>query len=231
MTEAEFLAAQRLRSRKYAAANREKLNAHAREYRAANPSVVRATLKKSRENHREKRLEYGAAYRAAHTEERRAKAKAKRQESNVEKRAADRIYRIAHPEQFRKSKQKYRSANGVKERERKREYNLRNKGRIADAHRAYVQANRGRIIAIAQRRHAAKMSACPSWANHDTIREFYDESERLSRETGVRYEVDHVIPLQNPRVCGLHCEINLQILTREENRAKWNRLPGDSSAW
>lgn len=37
------------------------------------------------------------------------------------------------------------------------------------------------------------------------------------------HEVDHIIPLNHPLVCGLHCVANLQYLTVEANREKSNK--------
>jgi hypothetical protein len=34
--------------------------------------------------------------------------------------------------------------------------------------------------------------------------------------------VDHIVPLVHPRVCGLHCEHNLAVITETENLAKSN---------
>ena len=58
----------------------------------------------------------------------------------------------------------------------------------------------------------------PKWANLDVISEIYKQS----REEGLT--VDHIVPLNNKRVCGLHCEHNLQLLTAEENRRKGNKF-------
>jgi hypothetical protein len=47
---------------------------------------------------------------------------------------------------------------------------------------------------------------------------------RLREEvTGQKWEVDHIVPLQSPLVCGLHNEFNLRVITRFENRSKNNR--------
>jgi hypothetical protein len=62
----------------------------------------------------------------------------------------------------------------------------------------------------------------PPWANKKAIREIYFEARRLTASTGIKYEVDHIIPSNHPLVCGLHVENNLQIITEFENIAKSN---------
>lgn len=56
----------------------------------------------------------------------------------------------------------------------------------------------------------------PKWANREKILEIYKEAYEQ------RLEVDHIIPLNNDLVCGLHVEGNLQIITSEENLRKGN---------
>lgn len=69
-------------------------------------------------------------------------------------------------------------------------------------------------------------SATPAWLtpqDWDAMNAVYEQARKLTRETGVRHEVDHIYPLNGKTVCGLHVPSNLQILTQAENVAKSNR--------
>lgn len=77
------------------------------------------------------------------------------------------------------------------------------------------------------KRRAAKLKATPRWADRKEIAKVYAEAVERTRETGVRMEVDHIVPLRGENVCGLHVANNLQVLTRTENSKKGNRFSGD----
>lgn len=74
------------------------------------------------------------------------------------------------------------------------------------------------------KRQAAKLRAIPVWADMEKIEAIYNEARRLTELTGIPHHVDHIVPLQSPWVCGLHCEANLQILPYYENQSKSNRV-------
>jgi len=67
-------------------------------------------------------------------------------------------------------------------------------------------------------------SASVVWADKEKIKSIYKQAVEISESTGVRHEVDHIIPITNKLVCGLHNEFNLQILSISENRAKYNKF-------
>lgn len=75
-----------------------------------------------------------------------------------------------------------------------------------------------------RQREILKLTAMPQWADKVKIQAIYEEAKRLTRETGIRHEVDHIYPLRGKTSCGLHVEYNLRIITGAENRKKFNHL-------
>jgi hypothetical protein len=71
---------------------------------------------------------------------------------------------------------------------------------------------------------ADKLQATPTWANLEKIKAFYTTASALGMYTGEWHHVDHIVPLRNPLVCGLHNEFNLQVITATENMKKNNNF-------
>lgn len=90
--------------------------------------------------------------------------------------------------------------------------------------KAYRERNPGKCGALYAAKRARKVNAEVEWADKAKIQEIYLEAKRLTNETGIAHHVDHIIPLRNKRVCGLHVESNLQILTAAENLKKYNKF-------
>ena len=65
-----------------------------------------------------------------------------------------------------------------------------------------------------------RMRARPKWAIPKQIEAYYRKAREKTLKTGIKYSVDHIIPLIGRNVCGLHCEENLQIITLEKNLKK-----------
>ena len=133
-----------------------------------------------------------------------------------------------------------------------REYNKSEAGQ--QAKRKYYEANKENVIARAQARpdedkrrykktHKVNnpdmykemtslrrrrfRDATPKWLTENQkmeIRFKYRLAIALSRATGERHAVDHIIPLHGESVCGLHVPWNLQVLTQKDNLVKYNRL-------
>lgn len=91
----------------------------------------------------------------------------------------------------------------------------------------WARKNKDRCNAKTNARRAARQNAQPPWLTADQraqIEGFYNTASRRSDEDGIPYEVDHIVPLKNSVVCGLHVPWNLQVITAFENRSKGNKL-------
>ena len=91
-----------------------------------------------------------------------------------------------------------------------------------EALRKYQQEDKAARTARQAKRRACKIQATPKWANLSKIEGLYKLAQYLTEEHGRQIHVDHIVPLQNPLVCGLHVEDNLQLLFAEDNISKSN---------
>ena len=76
--------------------------------------------------------------------------------------------------------------------------------------------------ALQAARYAGTLRATPRWANKEAIDAIYRMAVEVTKETGIKHTVDHVVPLKSKLVCGLHWEGNLRVITRSENSSKGN---------
>lgn len=84
--------------------------------------------------------------------------------------------------------------------------------------------NLGKFRYYYAKRRAAELNATLNIEDDKVkIELIYKQATFLSNHI-IKYEVDHIVPLQGKTVCGLHVSWNLQILTIEENRRKGNKL-------
>ena len=67
-----------------------------------------------------------------------------------------------------------------------------------------------------------RILATPPWADMRAIKAVYIRAAELTHETGVAWTVGHIIPLNHPRVCGLHVHWNLEPEPASLNFSKGN---------
>jgi hypothetical protein len=103
--------------------------------------------------------------------------------------------------------------------------------RTLEYQRRYINGNRSRVNAHNAVRKLWRRKLCvPPWADLQAIMAIYLEAERLTKQTGVPHEVDHIIPLKHPLVCGLHVASNLRVITEAENVRKRNSFAPEQFA-
>lgn len=91
----------------------------------------------------------------------------------------------------------------------------------------YRENNRGKHNASRALRKLDIIKRTPKWLSKsqlDEIKQFYIDAEYLSRYTGVKFHVDHIVPIKGDNVSGLHVPWNLQLLTAKENMSKNNKF-------
>lgn len=168
----------------------------------------------------EKKRAYNAAWKKAN----RGRINAKRYEQ-----------RAANREAYLAERRAYYAAN--KDRINSQEIARRSKGREhlnsqaagyraadPDKFRARTNAYRAKNPGWTMKRLTKQMGATPPWVNADELKCFYHTAKRVSKCLGIPHQVDHVVPLQSPNVCGLHAAGNLAILPKRLNIRKGNRV-------
>ena len=103
-----------------------------------------------------------------------------------------------------------------------------------DYSKEYLAKNKPKYAAARAKRRAAQLRATPNWLtqDHKTFIEIqYMMAQILEKDTGLQYHVDHIHPLQNDFICGLHVPWNMRVITAHENIIKGNRLTEASAAY
>lgn len=69
--------------------------------------------------------------------------------------------------------------------------------------------------------YARLVEATPPWTDLDRVWDVFLTAAILRRE-GRSVQTDHIVPVNHPYVCGLHCPDNLQNIDADENQRKSN---------
>lgn len=136
-------------------------------------------------------------------------------------------YDVSHKEEKGEWTVNYRLANKKETKARESATRFRNRKQRAKYNSTWRKDNPGKVNAYAAKRRAADLLATPKWLIKEQYRQIeaiYIEAARLTKETGIPHEVDHIVPIQGENVSGLHVPWNLQILTEKENRSKGNKI-------
>ena len=103
-------------------------------------------------------------------------------------------------------------------------------GRVIHVLAKKVHGNRVCVVQRCEQdlRVLSDMRTKPEWRKMPwlapAIDAIYVERDRITKETGIPHEVDHIHPVQSKLLCGLTVPWNLQIISATANRRKGNKL-------
>ena len=118
--------------------------------------------------------------------------------------------------------------------EKRKNHYLTNYEEVRECNRkavsSYQKRNPDKNTAKTANYNSKKKGSMPSWLSADDvsrIKSIYKMCRAISKKTNVQHHVDHIVPLNGKECSGLHVPWNLQILPRDENLRKSNRLIED----
>lgn len=142
----------------------------------------------------------------------------------------DNWYQNNADEQREKGKEyHYKNYEKVKEYRIKKahEWQVNNRERYRESQKRCYEKNKLNKFAYQALARAARRNAVPKWVDVELkklIQDFYIDARLKTRDSGIKHEVDHIVPLVNNEVCGLHVPWNLRVVTQFENRSKQNKF-------
>lgn len=95
-----------------------------------------------------------------------------------------------------------------------------------------LQTNPAYFACKESRRRNEKQLRTPKWLSDDDwwmIEQAYELAMIRSKLTGIKWHVDHIIPLKGKKVSGFHVPSNLQVIPATDNIRKSNKY--DPSQW
>lgn len=124
-------------------------------------------------------------------------------------------------------KRRYYAANRINSAEYSRDYYQRNRPKLIEYSKGWRSSNTEKTRAQTAKRRAARRERIPPWfgeLDQFVLEEAYDLAIQRQELTGIEWHVDHMVPLQAKKACGLHCAGNIQVIPAVMNLSKSNKM-------
>ena len=182
-----------------------------KKYYQKNKDRILARNKKYRKTYKKQKTEIDKEYYRKNKKKILAYRKRWREENKERIKIQRKEYRNNHKEEKKIYDIQYRGLNQDKLNE-----GAKVRGKI------WRDNNKDKLAAKQAIRRVLILDRTSSDADLEKIKEYYLLAERLTESIGIKYVVDHIIPLSKG---GLHHQNNLQVITAKENGEKFNKYP------
>ena len=132
---------------------------------------------------------------------------------------------VLNPDKKASIKKEYRNRNKESIFAQDKKYRALNKDKLFFSSKIWNVNNKDKCCLYATQSKLKRLSRVPKWLSKDDrklIQSMYDRAKELTKLTGVKHHVDHIVPLRGKTVSGLHVPSNLQILQADVNMRKSN---------
>ena len=131
-------------------------------------------------------------------------------------------FREANPEKCRQHVRNWIRNNPERQKAANKNWSERNRDKCNAIKRAWNKRNPDKCNARSSEYRARKLNATPLWADRVENDYVYHAAQVIKEVYGTTWHVDHIVPLQHDKVCGLHVANNLQLLSPTDNCRKSN---------
>lgn len=152
------------------------------------------------------------------------------QENKEAVKERNRKWREENKEADKERKRKRYQENKEAEKERSSKYRKENAEARKETMRNWQRKNLDKCRALTAKRKASKLQRTPYWLTEDEhwlIKEAYTLAKLREKATGIKWHVDHLVPLRGEIVSGLHVPWNFQVIPEAVNISKHNKWNWD----
>ena len=208
----------------YLEANRESARIRATIWRIDNPGKAREAQKLHYQKNRERIREEQKQYYVENSTAIREKVKQWSVDNAEYISKYNVAYNINNREEIAARRKKYYAENREKIAAKCKHYRENNVEKLALKSKAWRKANPEKCAAASSRNRAAKRQATPPWSEVEQIEALFCKRNKQRKRHNKVFHIDHVIPIVNKRVSGLHCLDNLRLTRWRNNLCKSNKF-------
>ena len=150
-----------------------------------------------------------------------------KEQENADNRLRHKERYESNPEYYLEKNKEWIKNNPEKWKKSKETWAQANRDKVNKFSREWKSKNKDYVVAETARRRANREKRTPCWLTKEQdelIRSMYKLAVEKTKQTGVVWHVDHIIPLNGKNVSGFHVPENLRVIPASENMRKSNNF-------